>query len=1398
MIMKTSLFLVSILLGGSLFAQTANQADLSNSLLKQFNEEAKQQSVAPPISFMENKGQMHDQHYNPRPDVLFGAMAGNMAFHLKTTGVSYQLTRVDSYKEVEDERTHVKRKEVDQQTIYRVDLNWLNANSNLRTSTDQTLEGYNNYYLESCPNGALNVKSYTGVTVHNLYNGINLHYYEKEGQLKHDYIVAPGANYQQIQLKVEGATVRINEDGSLTLTTPLGKIIEGAPIVYQNGKQLKANWSLKNNTLGFEIENYNPNQELIIDPVTRLWGTYYGGITTDQGLSCASDAIGNVYMSGITGGAVGTAIATTGAHQTVEGGSNDAFLVKFDLNGIRQWGTYYGGSGSDQGTTCATDATGNVYLAGYANSNSGTAIATLGAHQPTHGGGVSDAFLMKFNSGGVRQWGTYYGGSGTDFGNSIAIDDFDNIYLAGTTTTAAATVIATAGSHQSAKGTGEDAFLVKFNSSGVRQWGTYYGGNAVDRGLSCAIDAMNNVYLAGATSSNIGTVIATSGAHQAIHGGGSNGDGFLVKFDPNGVRHWGTYYGSSAYDEVMSCATDAAGNVYISGYTASNTGTVIATAMSHQAVFGGGSNGDAFLAKFNASGTRQWGTYYGGPGNDYGQSCATDANGNIYLAGFTASNTGTVMATVVAHQNVYGGGSNDAYLVKFNSSGVRQWGTYYGGSGDEAGYSCATDATGSVYLAGHTSSNTAIATASAHQSVSAGSDAFLVKFSGCGPSETATVTQTACDSYTWALNGTTYTSSGTYTHVGTNASGCPLTTTLNLTINNSTTATVNQTACDSYTWALNGTTYTTSGTYTHVGTNASGCPLTTTLNLTINNSTTATVNQTACDSYTWALNGTTYTTSGTYTHVGTNASGCPLTTTLNLTFNNSTTATVSETACDSYTWPLNGTTYTTSGTYTHVGTNANGCPLTTTLNLTINNSTTATVTETACDSYTWALNGTTYTTSGTYSHVGTNAAGCPLTTTLNLTINNSTTATVNQTACDSYTWALNGTTYTTSGSYTHVGTNANGCPLTTTLNLTINNSTTATVTQTACDSYTWALNGTTYTTSGTYTHVGTNASGCPLITTLNLTINNSSTATVTETACDSYTWTLNGTTYTSSGTYIHVGTNASGCTLTTTLNLTINTSTTATVSETACDSYTWVLNGTTYTTSGTYTHVGTNASGCPLTTTLNLTINNSTTATVTETACNSYTWPLTGTTYTTSGNYTHVGTNANGCPLTTTLNLTINSVNVATSLSGNTITANASGASYQWIDCNNGNAIIPGATAQAFTPTANGSYAVIVTTANCSDTSACQAITTVGISEQNASAIEVYPNPTSGTVKVILGEQYQSASIQLFNALGQATLHKAYSSTNEITFEIEGAPGVYFLEIESAEQVLGRVRVVKN
>jgi len=870
---KQILFLATaLLLTVNTFAQTATKVPNGS-----------RQQESPGISFTENKGQVHDQNYQPRPDVLYGAMTGNMAIHIKNTGVSYQLYKVDKYKEVEDPITKQKRKEVDEQTIYRIDLKWINVNKNFTKIEDETLPGYNNYYLESCPNGALNVKSYKGITLNNLYNGINLHYYQKNGELKHDYIVAPHSDYKQIQLLVEGAEISLNKDGSLILSTPLGKVQEGAPLVYQNGKQLKAKWVIgktgaeSGQSLSFEIENYAKNYELVIDPVTRLWGTYYGGAAGNNGIEygqgTCTDLSGNVYLAGYTRSSSGTIIATVGSHQTAYGGGNgDAFLAKFDYFGVRKWGTYYGGSVGDEGRSCTCDGNGFVYLVGSTTSSS--AIATPSCFQATlASSGATDGFIVKFNTNGVRQWGTYYGGGAYEQFFTCTTDLNNNLYVGGMTQSNTSTTIVTPGAHQTtftASWTGSsNGLLVKFNSSGVRQWATFYG-NSNDYIYSSATDMSGNLYIVGRTEAT-GTIIATPGSHQP-NNIGSYTDGFLVKFNANGVRQWGTFYGGSVgNDEVRACSTDTLGNVYISGITNGGTGTVIATSGSHQSTIGGGGV-DAFIAKFNSSGVRQWGTFYGGSLDDAFYSCVNDAMGNIYLLGVTTSTNLNVISTAGSHQSVFGGGSNnDAFLTKFNSSGVRQWGSYYGGTGNEEGNSIACDTLGNVYIAGSTTSSlgNVIATSGGHQSVYAGQiDAYLVKFDVCnqppsyigsinGPSVVCVSSLNSytspltfgSNSFTWSLpqgwagtssnNTVSATSglSGLVTLVASNACGVSPTQSLNVIVNPLPTVSVNSgTVCSGkpFTLVANGAnTYTFSSgsvvsptitsNYSVSGTSSFGC-----------------------------------------------------------------------------------------------------------------------------------------------------------------------------------------------------------------------------------------------------------------------------------------------------------------------------------------------------------------------------------------------------------------------------------------------------------------------------------------------------------------------------------------------------------------------------------------------
>ncbi|MBP7513525.1 MAG: hypothetical protein KA791_03190 [Flavobacteriales bacterium] len=383
----------------------------------------------------------------------------------------------------------------------------------------------------------------------------------------------------------------------------------------------------------------------------------------------------------------------------------------------RQWGTYYGGSGGEYSISVDTDASGNVYLAGWTSSTG--AIATPGSQQQS-GAGQDDGMLVKFNGDGVRQWGTYYGGSQADAFSACSVDG-SSVYAAGMSRSAELATV-----YQLTWAGDWDGLLVKFNAqNGLRQWSTYYGGSAEDRGRGCDVDAMGNVFLSGLTySDEVGAI--GSGGHQNTRNGDK--DGFLVKFSSTGVRVWGTYYGGTDVDESFGCATDANGSVYLCGGTGSVAGTSIATAGGHQPGFGG--MADAYLAKFNAGGVRQWGTYYGGVQSDYGFACTVDASGNAYLTGDTFS--GESISTAGAHQAVLGGG-RDAFLVKFNAAGARLWGTYYGGVNFESGRGCSTDAADRVLLAGETESSSGIA-ANGHQMSYGGGevDGYLAEFDGTG------------------------------------------------------------------------------------------------------------------------------------------------------------------------------------------------------------------------------------------------------------------------------------------------------------------------------------------------------------------------------------------------------------------------------------------------------------------------------------------------------------------------------------------------------------------------------------------------------------------------------------------------------------------------------------------
>ncbi|MCF8258476.1 MAG: hypothetical protein K9J06_13050, partial [Flavobacteriales bacterium] len=185
--MRTTLYLLLLLLPAIAVAQQSDPK-----LTAQMNGQMAKRNTA---VFEENKGQMKDQHWQPRPDVLFNGNAQGMHYYIRDKGMSYQLSRVESWKEEEDDRSAMvgaeKRQVPDEMGTYRVDVEWTDFNEGFTVEKGAALEGYTNYY--NVPEGvepALFVKQYESVTLKGLWPGIDLRCYSTDGTLETDWLVA--------------------------------------------------------------------------------------------------------------------------------------------------------------------------------------------------------------------------------------------------------------------------------------------------------------------------------------------------------------------------------------------------------------------------------------------------------------------------------------------------------------------------------------------------------------------------------------------------------------------------------------------------------------------------------------------------------------------------------------------------------------------------------------------------------------------------------------------------------------------------------------------------------------------------------------------------------------------------------------------------------------------------------------------------------------------------------------------------------------------------------------------------------------------------------------------------------------------------------------------------------
>jgi hypothetical protein len=384
-----------------------------------------------------------------------------------------------------------------------------------------------------------------------------------------------------------------------------------------------------------------------------VYSTYLGGSGSDDGHGIVVDSAGNAYVTGSTSSA--NFPTTPGAFQTTFGGSFDVFVTKLNPTGAGLvYSTYVGGSGDDEGSGIAVDATGSAYITGYTASPFPT---TPGAFQTTFGGGSSDAFVTKLNpTGSGLVYSTYLGGSGNDVGKGIAVDATGSAYVTGY---AASPFPTTPGAFQTIFGGGSaDVFVTRIDPTGSTLiYSTYLGGSGDDVGLDLTADASGDAYVTGdTTSTNFPT---TPGVFQTTFGG--THDAFVTKLSSTGSGLvYSTYLGGSGNDRGFCIAVDSAGNAYVTGDT---TSTDFPTVNATQSTIAGGS--DAYVTTLNptASGL-VYSTYLGGSSNDSGVGIALDSlpNPNAYVLGFTSSTN--FPTTAGAYQTTFAGGAQDAFVAK--------------------------------------------------------------------------------------------------------------------------------------------------------------------------------------------------------------------------------------------------------------------------------------------------------------------------------------------------------------------------------------------------------------------------------------------------------------------------------------------------------------------------------------------------------------------------------------------------------------------------------------------------------------------------------------------------------------------------------------------------------------
>ncbi len=539
-------------------------------------------------AFIKNEGQWHQ-------DVYFKTELKEASIFFTNYGIRYQFIENPDH---ESNHADEEKGEIEAHFFNSI---FIGANPEAKLTAVNASSSYNNYYLgKDKSKWKTGVYSYQEMLLENIYPGIDIRYYFKDGYLKYDFILAPYADPKLIKIKYDGVANPTISEGNLIVEHAFGTLIEKAPIAFQeiNGEIRSIDCQFvmnEDNSIQFQFpENYASENALIIDP-QLVFSTYSGSNTTNFGMTATYDNSGNGYMGGtIFENNYNNTI--NGYQQNFGGGDVDIVISKFSDDGTRLlYNTFLGGIESEAVASMVVNS--NEELIVLAITSSADYPITTGSYktQKTNSVGVilnnyrqiyssgNDIAISKFSRNGRNLLAsTFFGGNSSDglnfnssnipsytnlvynygdhFRGEITVDENDTIYI-GTST------------HSSNLDTSlsqfsglQEGLIVKFSPNlDSLIWTRYLGGAADDAIYSLKVTDRNEILVGGGTRSFTNFPTTTNAYATSSFGG--TADGFMTLLSSNGSILYSTFLGSTNYDQAYFVESDRFNNFYAFGQT---------------------------------------------------------------------------------------------------------------------------------------------------------------------------------------------------------------------------------------------------------------------------------------------------------------------------------------------------------------------------------------------------------------------------------------------------------------------------------------------------------------------------------------------------------------------------------------------------------------------------------------------------------------------------------------------------------------------------------------------------------------------------------------------------------------------------------------------------------------